>query len=112
MTHEMQLSIRPFEKIVRGAKVIESRLYDEKRQAIKVGDRIEFTCTDNPAQKVSVQVIALHRHPSFDELFSAFLPEEFGGVSKSELLKEINTFYSEEEVKKYGVLGIHITLKK
>lgn len=112
MTHQMKLGTVPFEKIASGAKVIESRLFDEKRQAIKVGDSIEFTCSEDEAKKVSVQVVALHRYPSFAELFSAFSPEEFGGVSKDELLKEINTFYSQEDIKKYGVVGVRIVLKK
>lgn len=35
--HEMRLHNEPFELIRNGSKTIEMRLYDEKRQLIKVG---------------------------------------------------------------------------
>jgi ASC-1-like (ASCH) protein len=43
MKHEMRLHDGPFKLIKAGSKTIELRLYDEKRQEIKVGDEIEFT---------------------------------------------------------------------
>ena len=38
MLHKMKL-----ERIKNGTKPIEFRLYDEKRQQIKIGDKIEFS---------------------------------------------------------------------
>ena len=46
MRYQMKLRSQPFEKIRSGRKTFELRLYDEKRQRIKVGDEIEFSCTD------------------------------------------------------------------
>ena len=43
MIHHMKLHQEPFESIKKGAKTIELRLYDEKRQALKSGDLIDFT---------------------------------------------------------------------
>ena len=43
MTHYMNLASLPFEQIVSGAKTIQLRLYDEKRQAVSEGDTIIFT---------------------------------------------------------------------
>ena len=40
-----RLNDLPFQQIKRGEKTIELRLYDEKRQKIKVGDDIIFTNT-------------------------------------------------------------------
>lgn len=48
----MKVSIEPFDKIVRKEKVIGSRLYDEKRQKIEVGDEIIFSENDKPENKV------------------------------------------------------------
>lgn len=106
----MKLSIIPFEKITSGNKVIESRLYDEKRRQINLGDQIEFICSDNPAKKISVIVRALYRYSDFENMFSDFSPSYFGGSSKDELLREIETFYSREEQNKYGIVGIKIEL--
>lgn len=52
MKHGMKLQKQSFENIVNGKKIIESRLFDEKRQLINIGDQIEFVCTDNQEEKV------------------------------------------------------------
>lgn len=52
MHYHMKLSSEAFEKIVIHAKVIESRLYDEKRQQISLGDEIEFSAHENPEKKM------------------------------------------------------------
>lgn len=108
----MKLATASFEKIDGGKKVIESRLYDEKRRQINLGDQIEFTCNDDLARKVMTTVSALYRYPNFEKMFSDFRPSYFGGTSKEELLKEIGTFYSKEEQNKYGVVGIKIEVVK
>ncbi len=107
-TYQMRLTGSPFRKIVDGDKIIESRLYDKKRQQIAVGDKIEFTCINEPTKKVLTKVRAMYLYKSFEELFSDFSPKYFGDESKNNLLKEVKKFYSEEEEKKYGVIGIRI----
>ena len=42
MIHEMKLQSKYYDYILKGAKKIELRLFDEKRQKIKVGDKIKF----------------------------------------------------------------------
>ena len=108
MIHKMKLQKQPFENILNGKKMIESRLYDEKRQQINLGDQIEFTCVTEPINIVLTKVRALYRYGSFEELFFDFSSELFGGESKNELLAEIGSFYSVEEQKKFGVVGIRI----
>ena len=108
----MKLAIVPFEKIVNGEKIIESRLYDEKRQQINPGDQIEFTCNDEPIKKVFTTVRALYRYADFESLFSDFPSTYFGGTSKEVLVKEIKTFYSKEDQSRYGVVGIKMMLLK
>lgn len=108
LTHQMQLSESSFEKIARGQKTIESRLFDEKRRRIDAGDFIVFTHRENPSQKITARVTALYRYTIFDELFSAFPPTHFGGESKAVLLSEIHQLYSPEEERQFGVVGIKI----
>ena len=67
MLHKMKLQLSPFEKIKSGSKTIELRLYDEKRQKVKIGDFIEFTCLDDATQKIQTKVTALHRYSSFSD---------------------------------------------
>lgn len=107
-THKMKLAKIPFEKIAKGQKTIESRLFDEKRRRIYTGDFIIFTQKENPSQKITVKVTALYRYATFDELFSTFPTAHFGGESKAVLLNEIHQFYSLEEERQFGVVGIRV----
>ncbi|MCC2631765.1 MAG: RNA-binding protein [Patescibacteria group bacterium] len=110
MNHVMKLAENPYYKIKSGAKAIESRLFDEKRKNINLGDTIEFCLNSNPNEKTLTEVVALLRYPLFRDLMSDFPPLQFGGESKEELLTEIHQFYSEEEEERLGVLGIKISL--
>ena len=106
----MKLSYEPFEKVARGEKVIESRLFDEKRQQIMLGDKIEFSENDNSEQKVKTRVRGLLRYKSFQDLFTDHEPSLFGGESREALLNQIKQFYSNKDEQKYGVVGIRIEL--
>ena len=70
--HQMKLSESPFKKILSGQKTIESRLFDEKREQINLGDYIEFVLNNNPDEKIITKVKALYRYKTFEELFSDF----------------------------------------
>lgn len=111
----MKLNDAPFNKIASGRKTIELRLYDEKRQKIKAGDRIEFTKISNPTKKVMTEVVALHLFPSFQDLFAA-LPLKKCGYSGDALkhasYKDMELYYSPEEQLQYGVVGIELRLLK
>ncbi len=106
----MKLASEPFNKIATGNKIIESRLFDEKRQLINVGDEIFFIQNEDPEENIKTIVTAIYNYPSFEKLFSHFPPEYFGGTSKAFLLEEINSFYPKNEQEKYGVVGIKIKL--
>jgi hypothetical protein len=105
-THHLKLHHEPFTAIVSGRKTIESRLYDEKRQKIQLGDRIIFTNSDDLNQTATVTVIGLLRYATFHNLFSHNDPQKFGGESVEWLENQINEFYSAEDQQRYGVLGI------
>ena len=113
MRHNMKLQTKPFESIADGSKTIELRLYDEKRQKVKVGDEIEFTELTEGKRRILTRVIALHRFPSFAELYNT-LPLEKCGYSDSEIANaspdDMNVYYPLEEQKQYGVIGIEIVL--
>lgn len=109
-THNLQLATVPFEAIQSGTKTIESRLYDEKRQLINLGDTIVFTNRENESQTLSATVIGLHRYGTFHDLFSHNDPAKFGGPSVEWLENQINEFYSVEAQKENGVIGIEFTI--
>jgi len=109
-THEMKLHKTPFEKISSGEKTIELRLYDEKRQNIKAGDEIIFTNTAT-GEKLRATVRKLHRFDSFEELYKV-LPLLKCGYTAEDVEKahpsDMEQYYSVEEQKKYGVVGIEL----
>ncbi len=109
MKHKMKLLERPFNNILNGTKQIEFRLYDEKRQNIKVGDIIEFAKLPDLKQTINVVVEDLYQYPTFQELLISL------GYQDEKLTKqliEIFNIYSKEQEQKYGVLGIKIKLIK
>ena len=105
-THQLKLATEPFDAIISGNKTIESRLYDTKRQKIQIGDRIIFTNRDNFEQTVTAEVVGLLRYATFRDLFSHNNPRKFGGDNVEWLENQISEFYSIEDQKIYGVIGI------
>ena len=113
MRHQMKLFKEPFFRIKEKRKIIEVRLFDEKRQKVSVGDEIEFSLIDNPEEKILVKVIGLSIFKSFNNLYLSFHHSMFGhphGTTLNEQLKDIMECYSKENEEKYGSLAIHIEL--
>lgn len=108
MVYEMNLNDLPFQLIKDGSKTIEMRLNDEKRQLLKVGDFIEFTNRDT-LEKLKVKVENLYRYDSFFELYKHFDKVSLGYLEDEVAdYKDMEQYYTVEQQKKYGVLGIEI----
>lgn len=107
MLHKMKLNESPFERIKNGTKTIEFRLYDEKRQQIKVGDKIEFSKLPDLQEKLEVDVIGLCKEESFEKLFRKIYSNDEEIEQKTQRMYKI---YSPEKEKEYGVLGIKIKI--
>lgn len=109
-THNMKLNSSPFEMIKSGEKTIELRLFDEKRRQIKEGDKIVFTNTES-GETMDRRVVRLHRFNSFEELYKV-LPLLKCGYTTEDVDKakpsDMEQYYSAEEQKKYGVVGIEL----
>lgn len=106
--HKMKLTKYFLDKIKSGSKIIETRLFDEKRQKIKLGDNIEFSQNKDATNNVLTKVIGLYRYPSFAEMFADLPIEYLGSESAEELLKEMRQFYSPAKEEKLGVIGIKV----
>ena len=110
MIHNMKLRPAPFEMIKSGQKTIELRLYDEKRQLIKVGDEIIFSNAVT-GEKLQVKVLNLYRFDSFADLYKS-LPLLKCGYTSENIERatpaDMEQYYPAEEQKEFGVLGIEI----
>lgn len=108
----MKLNAEPFARIDAGEKTIELRLYDEKRRRIGAGDVIRFESTADETDVLYAQVEGLRFFASFDELYAAlpltqcgYTPEEAATASP----RDMDSYYSPEAQKQWGVVGIEIT---
>ncbi|MDO4963671.1 MAG: ASCH domain-containing protein [bacterium] len=111
MIHNMKLNDEPFNKIKSGSKTIEMRLYDEKRSLIKIGDIIYFT-NRSTNESLEVKVINLYKFNSFKELYQNFDKTILGyNLNEIASYKDMFKYYSLEDEKKYGVVGIEIKLQ-
>lgn len=107
MKFTMSIMQIPFSKIMDSSKKIELRIYDEKRQKVKVCDVIEFV-NASTGEKVKCLVKGLLVFEDFKSLVS-FLPASlFGYDSKEEIKLRMERLASEEEQSEYGVVGFVI----
>ncbi len=113
-THNMKLNPVPFGMIKRGEKTIELRLFDEKRQKIKTGDTIVFT-NSTTGEQLAATVVKLHVFDTFTTLYHS-LPLLKCGYTAEDVdtahPSDMEQYYSPEEQRKYGVLGIELSLLK
>ena len=110
MRHTMKLRPSPFRMILKGEKTYELRLYDEKRQGIKIGDEIEFVNTKTEEQLV-VSVKNIHIFKNFTELYRA-LPLLKCGYTEENLASanpaDMEEYYSKEKQAQYGVIAFEL----
>lgn len=105
MQHNMTLKQPYFDLIKEGKKTVELRLYDIKRQQIKVGDTIRFQNGDNFH---TVKVKALFVTENFELLFKFVDPKMTGLDNAENGIKIMEQFYDKDAQAKFGVVGIFI----
>lgn len=105
--HEMKLQDNPFDLIEQNIKTIEYRLNDEKRKKIKVGDSITFHNINDANKMLKVIVIELRHYKDLLEMykdtFNMYLKDYYNNPEEAVL---DTPYYSNEEIEKYGCLGI------
>ena len=69
MKHEMKLNPNAFEGVRTRKQKYESRLFDEKRRRIKIGDTIVFSKLPELKETVEVKVTDIINAKSFEKLF-------------------------------------------
>jgi ASC-1-like (ASCH) protein len=111
MEHQMKLSKGAFERVSSGKKKVEIRLFDEKRQRLRIGDTIIFSRLPDLSEQLTVKVTGLRRYGSFRELIENTPMKDLGRpdeYDKTAYLESMYSLYTKEEETRYGVLGIEI----
>ena len=112
MEHKIKLKPQYYNYMLYGTKRIEIRLYDEKRQQIKIGDTIIFLKAPDLNESFKAKVTGLLRYNSFEDMFKDFDTSILSdkSMTKKDLINVLEQFYTKEKQKQYGVLGIRIEL--
>ena len=112
MEHKIKLKPQYYNYMLYGTKRIEIRLYDEKRQQIKIGDTIIFLKEHDLNESFKAKVTGLLRYNSFEDMFKDFDTSILSdkSMTKKDLINVLEQFYTKEKQKQYGVLGIRIEL--
>ena len=110
MEYKMHLREHAFYMFKAGKQDIEMRLYDEKRQKIKVGDTIEFS-NQETGQTINTEVVGIHVFENFEQLYNNFDKQRIGYEEDAEANpSDMSQFYSVPEINKYGVVAIQTKL--
>ena len=111
MIHELRLNKGPYNSIKAGTKTVEMRLYDEKRQQIKVGDYILFKERDNEQNQLKVLVKTLDVYNNFNELYKHYDKVSLGySLDEDAKPEDMTQYYPIEEQAMFGVVAIGIEL--
>ena len=109
---EIHLNKDPFDLIKSGKKDIELRVNDEKRQSIKVGDVLKIISRYDE-EVFYVEVINKYYFKNFKEVYEHIDPKRMNfkkdGMSS---YQDLEQFYSQDEIDRYGVVALEIKLKK
>ena len=106
----MHLKEPYFSYIKGGTKRIELRLFDDKRRRIGLGDRIEFSESND--KSIQVRVVGLLHYDSFVDLCKDFDIDILAdkAITKDDLIATLDEFYSPEQQAQLGVIGIRFEL--
>ncbi len=108
MRHRMKLRHGPFMAIQSGQKDVELRLNDEKRQAIAVGDTVEFTDAST-GRTLCAQVVGKRVFPDFEALYARYDKIRIG-YTADEVAdpKDMEQYYTPADIACFGVVAIEI----
>lgn len=113
MEHEMKLNAKAFADVKAGLQKYETRLLDEKRGKISIGDTINFSKLPELNEKVLVKVIRIIKARDFEELFLLFPIRDANwpsNYSNYDCARDMLKYYSYEDQERFGVVAFEIEL--
>ncbi len=103
----MDLSEFSFNKIKAGRKV-DMRLFDKKRQSLKIGDIIEYENINNPREHMECLVLGTAIFDNFSNMVDCLTPQMLGYFNKDEVILRLNRAYPLDMQKNFNVMAIFI----
>ncbi|MBP7928293.1 hypothetical protein KAZ57_04040 [Patescibacteria group bacterium] len=113
MKHAMKLNPSAFEGIRTEKQKYETRLFDEKRRSITLGDTIVFAKLPELKESIELTVTNIITARDFEELFQKFDPKEANWPTEYTHIDCANAmlkYYSHEDQLKHGVVAFELHL--
>lgn len=108
--HAMRLVPSAFAAIRSGEKTVEMRLFDPKRQAVRVGDTVTFTQTVT-GETLTALVTDMRVYPDFAALYAAEDTAALGyrpGQAASP--EDMSVYYTPEAIARWGALAMEVSV--
>lgn len=107
MQYKMDLSEFSFNKI-KAVRRVDMRLFDKKRQSLKIGDMIEYENINNPHEHIECLVQGMAVFDNFSNMIDCLTPQMLGYDDKEEIILRLNRAYSLDLQKNFNVVAIFI----
>ena len=109
-SHTLTLKKVYFDLIKGDVKTLEGRLNDEKRQAMQIGDVIEFCLNDDKTNKFLAKITNKFVYKNFDEMIKCTDKQKLGfaGYKDEQVVDVYRGIYPKEKEQKYGVVILEI----
>ena len=109
MIYKMGLQNKYYKLVDQGNKIVELRLYDQKRKKLKVGNLIRFYEEPERINYIDTIITKLNKYNSFSEALENINMNLLTNESEEKYLADLENYYKKEEQAKYGVIAITIS---
>lgn len=96
-----------FNKMKNGERSVEVRLFDKKRQQLKIGDIIEFVNIETK-EKLLTQLKGIAIFENFSDMVDYLTPQLLGYPNKEELMLRFERLYPADLVSRFNIVGLFI----
>jgi ASC-1-like (ASCH) protein len=86
---------------------VEVRLFDKKRQQLKIGDVIEFV-NSRTQEKLLTQLRGIAIFENFEDMVDYLTPQLLGYDDKDELMLRFERLYPADMVSKFNLVGLFV----
>ena len=107
MKYTMQSNYISFNKMKNSERYVDVRLFDKKRQQLKIGDMIEFVNTTTH-EKLLMQLQGIAIFEKFEDMVDYLTPQLWGYDSKEELMLRFERLYPTETASKFNLVGLFV----
>lgn len=113
MEHILRLHPDPFDRIKSWSKTLEIRLFDEKRQQMKIWDIVVFEKRPDFKEILKAEIVEVLRFKSFSEIPENFSYKELWmdeNYDKKQFSESYYEYYTREDEEKYWVVVFRLEI--